>query len=877
MPENKKNNMTERMTPGAMPDFTIKDYENIPLQFEGTVPLPIKAGDLDVEWELRAPAAGSTAYAEKGKRGFKFTKEGGRLAALNWEVALALSGPDADLETIRANATRVLGKIAKSEGTQPEFTEVLKRSFEVRFAYMEKEKFWAEMEASNSPWNEAIETIAKTVYPEVPLAFVKNFATHAVRGIREEIRKQVEGFVATGQVAEEDLNFVVSAYEARVANHIARKLVTAKPKKLQKLREQGVANLASSVFSEKRFTKYDPEGRPLPGYMAKTLEGVLAGKGLIAQIRAEDLTSPPEVERQPTFRERLAAGYQKFRHKVRGALPTFADKRRVVRAALAVAGVSMLLTGSNDVSVTQVDVARAFANQPSPITQQVSPDMELALSLSSQDEKDADVLAPVVVTPTATVRPTETATPAPAPTAAPEATPTVSPTPEAPFVVGRIDFANEESPISLVVSVNGTKLEIPFTPIVYKDGLTPTEAGEFLESFSPGKGTAAVDRDNDDNLFLFCHSGYSVNKPLECEGLRQSIEGGSRDPNTPMLTEAQRQENMRSLVGQVVQVEQGGGVEEFVISAVGYIPHDRIDEFDEASLTFSSLDVLIDVTGGENSPFEIYRGGDRNAVLIIFCGWGPRSENNWWVYSRYAVALEPVEQVERFENVAQIKDAKTAVQVLADAINTADERGFEHGEVLSDSIENQLKEKGVEINEEMEAKLRKLSNETANRDLQCVMGTELTARLPGTEGWVDIGGLPITRASDLFYDRGEKIQALNEVGRAVSVGGTVRTRVDKVSMLAAGDVVATDFHPSQPDGHVARVVDVWIDNDGKYHALIFDVNFANDGRARLIEITDENMDEMLANVAQGESARIIAIRTYKSHEALAFAKTKIQH
>ena len=872
--------MTERIIPGITPDYSIEKNLETP-KFQDTLTLPIKSGGLGMEWELKVPETESTSYVEKGKRGSKLTKEGRRLADYNWNVVLASAGADADLETIREASFNVLGRLSEDEGVQSEYVRILKRSFEARIAFMEKEKFWAEMEAFNSPWNGTIETIAKTVYPEIPLAFVKNFATNAIRKVREEIKEQVGNFVESGRVMEDDRDFVTTAYEARIANHIEKKLEKLKTGKLQALRREGIKNLADTVFNEERFTKCDPKKRPLVGYMAKTLEGVLEEKKNVAQIASEDLTiSTPNESIQPssdiklTLSERIKKEARKFIQKVENAFPSTNTKKRAVRTALALVGTSLALSESRyDARVTKIDIAQALANPPTPITQTVSPDIEFALTLSAEDKEDVDTtLTSAQVglrtnktqTPNATIGPTETTI-----TAIQEATTTPTSTPEAPFVFGDTDFT-KESNLKIKIGNGEVQFDIVITPITFEDNFTPEEAGEFIDKFEPGKNTAGIYNDIDGNIFLICHSGYKGTTPLECEGLRQSIEGGDNKSEVN-INENQRQENMQKLVGQIVQMEKDGVVKNFIVSAVGYVPNDLKDEFETDSK--GALDVLIKATGEKKSPFRVYRGGKRRAVFLTFCGWGPRSEKNWWIYSRYAFALEPVEQVERFENIQAINDPQKATEILVDAINETKDKGYIR-EVLSNSLENQLKENGVEINDGLAAKLRRVVNEVSG-NLQCVMGTELSAHLPGTEDWVDIGGLPIQKASDLFYNNGEEIQNLSEVGETINEGGIIRVRVNKVNMLTAGDIVATDSHPEQPSGHVARIVNVWVDNDGKYHALIFDVNFANDGKARLVEITDENMDEVLANVPDGQSAKMIAIRTYKSHDTWKFRTTKI--
>jgi hypothetical protein len=881
-----KDNMTERIT-GTTPDLPVEEYKMVP-QFEGTVTLPINAGDLGVEWELKAPTSDSTSYVEKGKRGFKFTKEGKELADYNWNAVLAISGMDAGTETIKENAGRVLETLQDNPSAKPEYNQVLKRSFEARIAYMEKEKFWAEMQASNSPWNEAIENIGKQMYPELPLAFVKNFSTSAVKNIRDGISKQVEGYAESGKVQSEDKDFIITAYEARIANHLTRHLENLDTGKLQNLRESGIWNLKDSVFDEKRFTEHDPEGKPLNGYMNKTLIGVLAEKEKIAQITADDLNIDEKAKEKRTgFRERFSAKFTEFKQRVKNAFP---DKQKVIRVALATAGVSLVFSGSNRSEMRQVDIDQAFS-WPTPITRVISPDIELASSLTEIDES-TDLYTPVQVVPGAAKAFTPTTQPAETAVIEPTTDSTSEALPEKPFVFGGIDFSNEESKISLGIDVNGKTLKTTFNPVVYEDNFSSTETGSFLDKVSPGKGSVAVDKDKYDNILLYCHSGYSGSNPLECEGLRNHIEGGDRDPNTPMLTREESQENMQELIGKVVPLDEDGKTKEFVISNIAYVPHDRKDEFDSNNKT--SLDVLIEATGGENSPFNKYKDQDINAVFKIFCGWGPRSENNWWVYARYVIAYEPLEKVQNHESTAQTENVGGAAQILAKAINTANDKGSGNGTDLSNSIENVLRENGVEINERLEAKLRRVSNEIGTNNLQCVMGTELSAHLPGSEDWVDIGGLRIhdpenadklgdgrrgiSQASEIWKDMGtgEKMKALDYVGAVTNEDGMVRMRVDKVSMLTKGDVLVADSHPGQPHGHMARVVDVWRDNDGKYRALIFDVNFANDGKARIFEITDENMDEMIANVAEGQSARIITSRTYTSHGTWKFERENIQ-
>jgi hypothetical protein len=329
------------------------------------------------------------------------------------------------------------------------------------------------------------------------------------------------------------------------------------------------------------------------------------------------------AERIP-ITDKMRESYDEFRNKLGGAFSNPNFRKKAVQTAMTI-GLALTLTSCAVNPLTNnLEASTSPTIEKAPVAATIPNELRQKIT---QEQKNNMVYPNVTATPIQELKTNSTQEPT--------ITPTL--TPEMPFFIGGIDFA-KEGPISF--EIENLNLVTSFIPMPYNTGFTPDQVNSYIEEIKPGKGTVAVVKDRYGNTILLCHSGYS-NRPLECEGLREFIEGGS-NTNPLMHDEGKRLENMNSLIGQVVKIGQSDGTtKEFIVSEVAYVPHESVPAFLEAATKSSSLDVVIEVTGGQNSPFLAYREGKKHTILLTFCGWGPRSKSNWWEYSRYIIALEP--------------------------------------------------------------------------------------------------------------------------------------------------------------------------------------------------------------------------------------------
>jgi hypothetical protein len=887
MPEDK--NMTER--PGYTPEPLVGINIKVP-EFPGTVTLPVRSGDLGVEWELKAPEIGSTFYIEKGKRGNKFTKKEGRvLADYNWNAVLAMSGDTADLATIKENSEKVINILSNNESVQTEFNKVLKRSFEARITYMEREKFWAEMESSNSPWNGTIETIKNKFYPDIPMAFVKNFATSNFVRLRKEIAGQVDDFVDKGKLNGEDKEHVVSVYENRIANHITKTLKKQSSSKINELKEGGLANLTDNLLNEKRFTEGVPNGKPLEGYMLKTFDGVVAEKEKIAQLKAEDIGKEEPVPNKPGFGEKLAAKFALFKEKISKAFPTSADKRRVVINTMALSLLAALNLKS-DALISSTDIAEALINPPTPTIQPVSADMELAKIISDKEISGTSLAENVLPRWKAEKSSNKESLDK---EVVEKTAPSPTPTPESPLKPGGIDFSQDKT-ISITINSEEKDLKLGIKPLDYATTYLSEEEKElsleeqykigqervekWLHRTRPKGGWTGVNLDFYNNVVAFCHSGFSGINPTECEGLRNYIEGGDLNPFSGLSTDVQRQEKMNDLIGKKVGLEQDGIESEFVISAIAHIPNELIELYEEVSTKNKSLEAVIEATGGEEkSPFVKYRSLDKNAIFIIFCGWGPRDQEVWWAYSRYALALEPVGK----EDAAPYNDpAKDILTVSLNSLS-GDVHTFSAGanpensamtdfetsrhetenfsqEALSDPFVRDVKEIVEIINKYPEeqpeeawtvgigsyirqSEYYKSLSPDQQKSLEKVLPTldNVTYRYPGRA--IECLWFESLLSKLLYRHAPENLGAYNihlpgEIVDHVSEDRIIRNH--NIETVAAGQqVIWSD--------HVAVVVATWESQEGPVVEIV-DVNKNKDGKAKIFRIQgQEQWKEFMQN------------------------------
>jgi len=846
----------------------------------------------------------SAQYSELRKRGHRFTKEGRTLAEYNWQVLCVASGTNpqmdingetdmpplahASIEKIKENSKKVIEILEKDNETQSDYVNLMKRSFEARIRHMENVKFWQEMSASNSPFNQTIDVISDKVYHGMHKNFVKSFSTKAMFTLKERVNDHIETFVENGDVTEEQKEITRIAYENRIANHIESYLESSSPSKLQSLRESGISNLVDNVLDENRFTLSDEEnGNPLMGYMNKTLEGVLQDidEGNIITITEDDLITleshrtKVKPDPEPSVREKLSS----FRKKVGDHFKNMpaANKVRIIAANLF--GAALVTVAAANEHLQNPDINQELSAPKDPAKTWVSPEIDYALNLPEKPEGLDGEEVFKMATATATQEPTNT------PTQKPTPEPTPTNTPEPPLFHNGIDLGKEtEIEITFPNLLERSEsISIVTVPKVYKDNFSEEEVGEYIESIAPGENASQLDTDKYGNTLLIPHSGYFEQTPLEAEAFREYLEGGLKDnPSGERLSDEEVQKRLEALVGTQVLIDQDGTERVFQVDAVGHVPNDQKDRYYQDSKDV--LDVIIDNDGGSSSEFGSFRIS--NGIIMSFCGWGERGDPEWWIDSIYAIGLRPVDsngnksieqksqtsssQIDSSEddtNESKLSSSGSGPEfstqsillknahMLSEAINTGVDSKL-HGTDLSNHIREYIEDSGVEITQELSKGLKEFNNELSdNEPPQCLETNNLYTSLPGIEA-VDLYGWEVNYTKDLIADERERLMR----GDVINTNGALRFRAHSVSDYEAGDHFVIPQTAVHTNGHVGTVIDRWEEN-GQTHLLIFDVNFADDGRGRIVNVTEENLYQVLAGLPKGMTTPLFAVRSYPNN------------
>jgi hypothetical protein len=171
--------------------------------------------------------------------------------------------------------------------------------------------------------------------------------------------------------------------------------------------------------------------------------------------------------------------------------------------------------------------------------------------------------------------------------------------------------------------------------------------------------------------------------------------------------------------------------------------------------------------------------------------------------------------------------------------------------------------------------LELIAIETENQNLQCLRADILLSSLPGGENIVNLGGWQIYDPNSAKPNHIRGIQNADEIlmpetgiydsniidGKVVAKENAVIVKTNRAEDIQKWDTLAVAKNYVQTEGHVAVVIDKWLDVSGMAHLLIFDVNYAGDGQARIVEITDDNINSALGGLPRGERAKIFAVRS----------------
>jgi hypothetical protein len=158
--------------------------------------------------------------------------------------------------------------------------------------------------------------------------------------------------------------------------------------------------------------------------------------------------------------------------------------------------------------------------------------------------------------------------------------------------------------------------------------------------FHPGKGTALVDTTREGNILALCHSAYYNDIPLECEKLRELVQGGTV---SKMLPVDQVKQNLLKIVGSNATIKQGKLSQQFRIAAGILVPHESLGEFEKDTKNVTTFLLSLDLDETTKATVEKMIEDDKTYILLTFCGWGPPSAHEWWLWERFIIVLEPIE------------------------------------------------------------------------------------------------------------------------------------------------------------------------------------------------------------------------------------------
>ena len=132
-----------------------------------------------------------------------------------------------------------------------------------------------------------------------------------------------------------------------------------------------------------------------------------------------------------------------------------------------------------------------------------------------------------------------------------------------------------------------------------------------------------------------------------------------------------------------------------------------------------------------------------------------------------------------------------------------------------------------------------------------------------TYGWQDKEGTEIIKDYNEAVDfitraDGSMDPNLANGGRIDRYGADI-FKVDSFGDLNIGDKITVPRSPALPNGHIVVVIGKRLDENGKIHLKIFDVNYERSfGLARILE--DVTEDNIYDQIAKGQKTNLYAIR-----------------
>lgn len=508
---------------------------------------------------------------------------------------------------------------------------LIKNSLEFRLKNLRRQEELERLKDEGSCWIKTLGLIYEKVYssdPKVNEAFFNNFACVWMLNTREKMRKisqstanPEETFAKAEQSLNQRINDCLSQInpqEVRGKGGLKKLLYTA-------LKDASLEDFIRDLAEEK--TQEVPSAqadRVCP--FENISEGKLKGIPTYQEISqaAERITNEGNQDSR----------YLGFRKKIKKIFENVKGKKivqRVVTASsLIIAGLTLRSASLNPASPFQ---ASASIQPPQGIVAEKStPETPPSISYTP---------APIITNTSSpftkvvtTLTPKQSVTPHPLP--ATKETPQGEEPKKFEITAGE--------PITITIDTpNRVQLDLSFVPLDLKEQLRIKPTGQIIQEMKkPDPKTAfpiAQILNYRGNTWIMIDSGYQGTTPLGAEDERKKIEGGGISKSVPLLSDEEINKNLENLTGQeaIVRRSDGSNNRLRVVAAVR-VPHEDVEEFMQTAE--SSLEVLIRLTGGNNSPLAKYKE-DGNALFYTLCGWGPRDREGWWSWTRYVIVLEP--------------------------------------------------------------------------------------------------------------------------------------------------------------------------------------------------------------------------------------------
>lgn len=186
-------------------------------------------------------------------------------------------------------------------------------------------------------------------------------------------------------------------------------------------------------------------------------------------------------------------------------------------------------------------------------------------------------------------------------------------------------------------SLSKEKVRIDVKPFTYDEAKSEKA---IAADFSPGKGTMLVDTTREGNKLALCHSAYYNDHRLECERLRELIQGGTVSKLLPV---DQVKQNLLKIVGSNATIKQGKLTQQFRVAAGILVPHESLGEFEKDTRNVTTFLLSLDLDKATKATVEKMIEDDKTYILLTFCGWGPPTAHEWWLWERFIIVLEPIE------------------------------------------------------------------------------------------------------------------------------------------------------------------------------------------------------------------------------------------